>query len=809
MIMPKPIYLALIALLLMSLCGPAAALTAGNVSSIRTTRWPPVVIEGQTVGLVVIAGRPVIIHSAGASILKEDRSGWIAADLRDNLLIRGVISEGQQAFVLLGDGGRKAGINRLARLELDGSALRLHPLAPLPVILTSAVGTTHGATVLVAGVGPDGVSRLLELSTSAESEIWTAHAAWTGGGEPTSLVMQNSAVYLTVSGREHETDRMLRWSKDAGWRAGAELPGRVVTGSGRAIGQAHVLYLVDDASGAASLMSYHTISDAWAKLPYRRADDIIGAVAWEEGVLLAYQSGDVLSLESVALSSDHRHLNRLDWIIVSGYLLVMLGMGIYFHVRSKRSSTADFFVGSRAIPFWAAGVSLYAANVSSISYLAVPAKAFETDWQYMTGKFVTVLGLVFVATWVVPALRRLDLVSAFDYLERRFNPAIRLLASATCIAMNVGGRMSVVLYLPALAIATITGVDVKWTILMMGICTIVYTTLGGMRAVVWTDVIQVLVLMSGALFAIGFVIHSLGGAAIYRTAIAYDKTRMLNFSLDLTQPTVWGFLLLMLCDTVLTFPKDQVLMQRTLATSSDRNAGRSVWIFAAVLLPAGFIFYLIGTVLFAFYKTHPERLDPMLPIDATFPSFIATELPAGVTGLIIVGLFAAAMGSLSGIINSVATLLSVDFYEKLVQQPVQRKSVRFAEWMSVVIGLAGIGLAMLLSLHDIHSLLDLTIELAGLLGGGFAGAYTLGMFTRRANSAGVAIGMVTAIVVTLLAWSMKLVHPYFYLVISILVSIVVGYLASLLFAPPRHSLEGLTVRFGGHRMPVSPKVRAQ
>jgi len=174
-----------------------------------------------------------------------------------------------------------------------------------------------------------------------------------------------------------------------------------------------------------------------------------------------------------------------------------------------------------------------------------------------------------------------------------------------------------------------------------------------------------------------------------------------------------------------------------------------------------------------------------------------------------VGLFAAAMGSLSGIINSVATLLSVDFYEKLVQQPVQQKSVRFAEWMCVVIGLAGIGLAMLLSLHDIHSLLDLTIELAGLLGGGFAGAYTLGMFTRRANSAGVAIGMVTAIVVTVLAWSMKLVHPYFYLVISILVSIVVGYLASLLFAPPRRSLEGLTVRFGGHRMPVSPKVRAQ
>jgi Na+/proline symporter len=198
-------------------------------------------------------------------------------------------------------------------------------------------------------------------------------------------------------------------------------------------------------------------------------------------------------------------------------------------------------------------------------------------------------------------------------------------------------------------------------------------------------------------------------------------------------------------------------------------------------------------------------LDPLLPIDATFPSFIATELPSGVTGLIIVGLFAAAMGSLSGIINSVATLLSVDFYEKLARSPTQQKSVRFAEWMSVVIGLAGIGLALVLSLSDIHSLLDLTIELAGLLGGGFAGAYTLGMFTQRANSAGVAIGMVTAIVVTVLAWWMRLVHPYFYLVISIVTALLVGYAASLLFPPPPQSLEGLTVRIGRQREALRPE----
>jgi len=400
---------------------------------------------------------------------------------------------------------------------------------------------------------------------------------------------------------------------------------------------------------------------------------------------------------------------------------------------------------------------------------------------------------MFVAVWIVPLLRRLDLVSVFNYLEMRFNRAIRMLSSALCMLMHVGGRMSVVLFLPSLAIATITGIDVVWSILIMGVCTIIYTAMGGMRAVVWTDFVQVIVLMSGALFAIGFVFHSLGGAAVVDTALAYDKTRVLNFSFDLTEPTVWGFFFLILFDCVLSFPKDQVLMQRTLATKSAKEAGRSIWMFAAIMLPGGLIFYVIGTVLFAYYKANPERLDPLLPIDATFPLFIAAELPAGMTGLIIAGLFAAAMGTLSGTINSVATLLSVDFYEKLARNPTQKSSLRFAEWMTVVIGLIGIGLALLLSRYDIHSLLDLAIELAGLLGGGFAGAYTLGMFTRRANSPGVSIGVATAIVVTFVAWWYHLVHPYFYLGISIFICIVVGYLASLLFPPPTRSLAGLTI----------------
>lgn len=230
-----------------------------------------------------------------------------------------------------------------------------------------------------------------------------------------------------------------------------------------------------------------------------------------------------------------------------------------------------------------------------------------------------------------------------------------------------------------------------------------------------------------------------------------------------------------------------------LSTKNARDAGRSIWTLAAIMIPGGIVFYTIGTALYAFYKANPERMNPLLTIDATFPLFIAAELPMGITGLIIAGIFSAAMATLSSIMNSVSTLASVDFYEKLVKNPTQKQSVLFAEIMTVVAGLIGIGLALLLSRYDIHSLFDVSIELAGLLGGGFAGAYTLGMFTRRANSPGVAIGIGCSIALTFVAWSFKLVHPYFYLAISILLCIVIGYVASLLFPAPTRSLKGLTI----------------
>lgn len=772
---------------LLALGGTAAA---DNLTTVTSGTLAPLPADAVEPRLLVIDGRDVALSADRAWALSADGKAWQPLALAPAAAtddIRMAVAAGGQTWLLRGGSGDRS--DRLQGVRLQGGTLATGRTLALPATLGQAQATALGDVLYVAGTGADGAMHLYRHALAAEGGSWQAQPAWPGAGRLVALQGQKGGLYAVIG--DATGDALWRWTADKGWQQAPAPGGHILPGSLRALGQAHLLMLVREA-GDVSLRTFHTITSAWATLDAAEAPPPVQIAARGNGLAWTGADGGVHYAE---VQGGKHLLGWLDWSVIVIYLAGMIGIGVYFYLKDQTASESEFFVGGRSIPFWAAGISLYATNTSSISFIAIPAKAYETNWQYLTNNLVAVLGLMFVAVWIVPLLRRLDLMSVFSYLETRFHPAIRMLASALAIAMQVGSRLSVILFLPALAIATITGIDVVWSILIMGIFTIIYTVMGGMRAVVWTDFVQVFVKMGGAIFAIGFIVWTLGADfdGIREAAMAEHKTKLLDFSFDLTKATVWGFIFLVVFDVVLTFPKDQVLMQRTLATKSDKEAGRSIWIFAAIMIPGGFIFYSIGTALWMYYKHNPGRLDPLLPIDATFPLFIAAELPPGVTGLIIAGIFAAAMSTLSSIINSVATLLSVDFYDKLAKNPTERGSVRFAEIMTVVVGLAGMGLALVLSRYDIHSLFDVSIELAGLLGGGFAGAYTLGMFTRRANSPGVAIGIAGSIALTLLAWSFDLVHPYFYLGISILLCIVIGYLASLCFPAPARSLKGLTI----------------
>ncbi|WP_269789652.1 sodium:solute symporter [Stenotrophomonas sp. Iso1] len=776
----------LVAVTLLALGGIASA---ENMTSVKSGSLPSLPDGAPVQHLMNVDGRLLALSGNSLWALDKSAKGWstLQADTLPVNAIRGNVNLDGANWLLLGTNDSQS--DRLQLITLRGDALSSGQSLPLPMPLNNAHLAALEGALYVAGVDASGATHLYRKP--ANSLQWQAQDNWPDNAPAVALQGQKGALYV-ASGPLDGPQQLWRWSVDKGWQAMPAIEGTVVPDSMRALGQAHLLMQVRDAAGNINARTFHTITSAWSTQPDTTTASAVTVGSYGNGLVWATADGKVHTFE---IQGGKHLLKWLDWAVIIVYLAAMLGIGAWFYFQEKHGNTADFFVGGRSIPFWAAGISLYATNTSSISFIAIPAKAFETNWQYLTNNLIAVLGLMFVAIWIVPLLRRLDLMSVFSYLETRFHPAIRMLASGLCIVMQIGSRMSVILFLPALAISTITGVDVVWSIMLMGVFTIIYTTMGGMKAVIWTDFVQVFVMFGGALFAIGFIIQQINGGVpeFLATAMAENKTQLFDFSFDLTKATIWGFIFLVVFDVVLTFPKDQVLMQRVLSTKSDKEAGRSIWTFAAMMIPGGFVFYGIGTALWVYYKNNPERLNPLLPIDATFPLFIAAELPAGVTGLIIAGIFAAAMSTLSSIINSVSTLASVDFYEKLNKKASPKQSVRFAEWIGVVVGFIAIGIALLMSRYDIHSLFDVSIELAGLLGGGFAGAYTLGMFTRRANWQGVAIGVAGSIVITTVCWSMSLVHPYFYLAISILLCIVIGYVASLFFPAPTRSLKGLTI----------------
>jgi len=614
------------------------------------------------------------------------------------------------------------------------------------------------------------------------------------GVTPISAIFHNKSLWMLgtdISGQQV----WLNYKEDT-WTLKSSAP-TTLRAELQAGGQAHILALNIDDQGNASYITYHTITDAWATLG---TAPIAGTF---ESVQNA-KDGFIINSLGADGQTSHTHLNvaltkrllqPIDWALIGGYLIFTAYIGYYYYRKDKESKdNADFFLGGRNIPWWAAGVSLYATGTSAISYIATPAYSFANQWLLLANNVVGMFGIIFVAFWIVPLIRRLSLMSVYHYLEMRFHPHIRVLASGLAIVLQLGGRMSIVLFLPSLAMSAVTGINVTSAILIMGLVTILYTALGGMKAVIWTDCIQVVVMLGGAFVAFGYIVMNVDGglSELFRSAMADDKMRTFDWDLNLTQATVWGFLMLNILG-VLVYPQDQVMMQRVLSTRSDKAAGKSVLTLAAIVVPGNLAFFGIGTALYVFYKQHPANLNPLLSIDSTFPQFIAAELPVGITGLIIAGIFAASMSTLSSCINSVATLVSVDFYERYSKKATQKKSLKVAEFATVIGGMVGIGTALLLARANIQSALETSFALGGLLGGGFAGCYALGIFTKRANWQGAMIGVAVSIVLTLFAWTQDAVHAVFYILIANLTTITVGYFSSYLFPAPQQSLLGLTI----------------
>ncbi|MBE3096691.1 MAG: sodium/solute symporter [Planctomycetes bacterium] len=564
--------------------------------------------------------------------------------------------------------------------------------------------------------------------------------------------------------------------------------------------------LTDHPGFSRDVLAYHTVTDTWRKVGDLPTGSHVTTTAVRWGNRIVIPTGEIRpgTRTPQVWAAEPQSMGRfgaLNYAVLGVYLLALVGMGVYFSKREK--TTDDYFRAGRRVPWWAAGLSIFGTQLSALTFMAIPAKTFATDWRYFVGNLAIVIVAPLIVLLFLPFYRRLDVTSAYEYLERRFNLAARLLGSVMFVLFQFG-RIGIVLFLPSLALNLVTGMSVDLCILLMGALCIFYTVLGGIEAVIWTDVLQVFVLMGGALLCLALISFQVPGGwnGLWDAADAAGKLRVLDLRWDVVAPTFWVLLLGGVGANLVSYGTDQAVIQRYLTTKDERAAAKSIWTNAILCVPSSLLFFGIGTALFVFFRSRPQALNPVLAnTDAIFPWYVVTQLPDGVAGLLIAGVFAAAMSSLDSSMNSIATVVTTDFYRRFRPRTSDRSCLRLARVATAAAGILGTALALSMARWDIKSLWDQFARVLGLFGGGLAGLFLLAIFTRRVGGAAAVLGLAASAAVQYAVQRYVPMHPWFYTVTGITACFAVGCLASYILPPCRKDLAGLTVYTMGGRNP--------
>ena len=604
------------------------------------------------------------------------------------------------------------------------------------------------------------------------------------------------------------------------WRQRADAPRCMMAGTGIALGQSHIFLLagadethfheVDALKDAhpgfpKETFAYHTITNTWTSAGATPANQVTTtAVRWGSDTVkdpIILPSGELRprvrtpKVWRITPVPGVEHFGWTDFSVLGLYLAGVILVGVFFAFRNRTAD--DFFRGGQRIPWFVAGMSIFATMLSSITFMAIPAKAYATDWVYFLVNMTAVAIAPVVILLFLPFFRNIDATSAYEYLEKRFNRLARLFASASFTLFQVG-RMAVVLYLPALALAAITPLSEQQSILLMGVLSIVYCAMGGLEAVVWTDTIQSFVLLGGALFSLVLIVTQVDGglAGFWDTAMANDKLHFANLDFSahsFATTALWVVVLGGLGQSLVPYASDMAVVQRYMSVPDIGRAKKAIWTNAVAVIPASLLFFGMGTALFVFYANHPDRLDPTFKTDAIFPLFIARELPAGIAGLVVAGIFAAAQSTISTSINSMSTAVATDFIKPLNLIKTERGFLFLGRVLTVLFGTAGVLLALLFASSDIMSLWDQFMKILGLFGGAMCGLFCLGIFTTRANSNGAIIGALAGAAGLFLVQQYTPVHLLLHAFVGVALCCIIGYAASLLFPPMKRSIEGLTI----------------
>lgn len=505
-------------------------------------------------------------------------------------------------------------------------------------------------------------------------------------------------------------------------------------------------------------------------------------------------------------------LRIFDLLVIAIYFIVVAWIGLRFSKGQKTTET--YFVAKRSIPHWAMGISMFATLISSITFIAYPGSSYAGNWSELVPGFMVIGVLLLVGTVIIPFFRHAVGMSAYEYFGRRFNYGTR---AYSALAFTAGhfSKMGFVLYLLSLTASSMTGWNIYAVLFITGIVTVIYTLIGGLEAVIWTDVIQGFVMCLGVVVVLGFLIYLMPGGlgAAWNLATKNDKLSLGKTDFNLADKgsicvmSIYGFFWY-----VQKYTADQTIVQRYLIAKSDREALKGVALGALLCVPMWALFMLVGTLVWCFYQLSGEVFPPELfdktgkvISDKVFPYFLVTKIPAGLAGLFIAAVFAAGMSTLASDLNCLSAVGVEDYYRKFRPQATDQRRLAVGKFIVGLCGCLAVGIAALIAWKS-DRVLTLYYVVSSIVSGGLAGIFLLAFLSRRANWQGVSIGIASALAFTAWATLTSGKNKMFDLgdhsfpwagvmigVIAHLIVLVVGWSASWLFPAPASSVRAMTL----------------
>ena len=446
----------------------------------------------------------------------------------------------------------------------------------------------------------------------------------------------------------------------------------------------------------------------------------------------------------------------------------------------KKGSSDEFTSAGRSLPGWVVGMSIFATYVSSISYLGYPGKAFAGNWNAFVFSLSIPIASFFAAKYFVPFYRNQQSVSAYSFLEQRFGRWARVYASSFYLLTQVA-RMGSILYLLALPMNELLGWNIETIIVVTTLAIVAYSMVGGIKAVIWTEAIQGIILIGGALLCLFLLLFKMPGGPMQTFQIAWEdnKFSLGSFGPSLSESTFWVCMIYGIFTNLQNYGIDQNYVQRYHTAKSMKEAKFSALFGGYLFIPVSAIFFLIGTGLYAFYKVNPQLISETMGADFVFPFFIVNELPVGLTGLLIASVFAAGMSTVATSVTSSSTVILTDYYQHFRKHAGNREKLVVLKVSSVIVGLLGALVAF--AFMNTESALDAWWALSSIFSGGMLGLFLLGYLSKKARHIDAAVGVCCGLVALIWAVVDPLVHANLAIVFGTLIVFLVGFLTSKLF----------------------------